>query len=99
MATTKKPTKRRPDVVIQILAPKQPTRKAPKRKAAEPPAKKAAREKRLSGIKLLEAKQQKKKERRKKVAVGILKAGIFAFKTAKSADKRTAKGIENFFKF
>lgn len=89
---------RRPDVVIQILAPKA-AKKAPKTKRGEPQAKKSAREKRLAGVKLMEDKKKKRKETRKKVASSILKAGIFAFKTAKAADKKTAKGIENFFKF
>lgn len=74
-------------------------KKPTKKRSTEPAQKRSAREKRLAGIKLLEAKQKRKKERRKKVAIGIVKAGIFAWKTAKAADRKTAKGIENFFKF
>lgn len=75
------------------------TKKPAKRKAVEPYQKRRAREKRLAGIKILETKQKKKRERRKKVTIGIVKAGIFAWKTAKAADKKTTKGISNFFKF
>lgn len=81
-------------------APKVKAAPAPKKKVirSEPAAKKAARDKRVAGIKLLEEKKKKRKETRKKVFRAAGKTALFAIGKASAADKKATNAFTSFFK-